>query len=167
MWAGTVGCYEVTFIPVSDMLGQICISWSRSDASQAGLSVTMESFLSHFSLKASQWCEAGIYLLASQAVDKCQSQEGAETALVEIEKFLVTAKEHQLSNPKEFYNQFDMILTPEIKVKPLRCACTHLEFQNYQLPCTWSVLGYIFEFAQIYLFAYTRKRHHQKEAHQR
>uniref|UniRef100_A0A8C7E9N1 MCF.2 cell line derived transforming sequence-like 2 n=1 Tax=Nothoprocta perdicaria TaxID=30464 RepID=A0A8C7E9N1_NOTPE len=65
--------------------------------------------------KASQWCEAGIYLLASQAVDKCQSQEGAETALVEIEKFLMTAKEHQLSNPKEFYNQFDMILTPEIK----------------------------------------------------
>ncbi|NXX81940.1 MCF2L factor, partial [Urocolius indicus] len=70
--------------------------------------------------KASQWCEAGIYLLASQAVDKCQSQEGAETALVEIEKFLVTAKEHQLSNPKEFYNQFDMILTSEIKVNAQR-----------------------------------------------
>ncbi|NXP63622.1 MCF2L factor, partial [Chloropsis cyanopogon] len=70
--------------------------------------------------KASQWCEAGIYLLASQAVDKCQSQEGAETALVEIEKFLVTAKEHQLSNPKEFYNQFDMILTPEIKANAQR-----------------------------------------------
>jgi len=135
LWPGTVECYEVTFIPFSDMLGQICISWSRSNASQHGLSVMMES-LPHFSLKASQWCEAGIYLLASQAVDKCQSQEGAETALVEIEKFLVTAKEHQLSNPKEFYNQFDMILTPEIKVKALRCACTHLEFQNYQLPCT-------------------------------
>ncbi|NWR63778.1 MCF2L factor, partial [Bucorvus abyssinicus] len=70
--------------------------------------------------KASQWCEAGIYLLASQAVDKCQSQEGAETALVEIEKFLVTAKEHQLSNPKEFYNQFDTILTPEIKAHAQR-----------------------------------------------
>ncbi|NWZ00547.1 MCF2L factor, partial [Loxia curvirostra] len=70
--------------------------------------------------KASQWCEAGIYLLASQAVDKCQSQEGAETALVEIEKFLVTAKEHQLSNLKEFYNQFDMILTPEIKANAQR-----------------------------------------------
>ncbi|XP_074768741.1 putative guanine nucleotide exchange factor MCF2L2 isoform X7 [Athene noctua] len=70
--------------------------------------------------KASQWCEAGIYLLASQAVDKCQSQEGAETALVEIEKFLVTAKEHQLSNPKEFYNQFDMILTSEIKANAQR-----------------------------------------------
>ncbi|XP_059711682.1 probable guanine nucleotide exchange factor MCF2L2 isoform X1 [Haemorhous mexicanus] len=70
--------------------------------------------------KASQWCEAGIYLLASQAVDKCQSQEGAETALVEIEKFLVTAKEHQLSSLKEFYNQFDMILTPEIKANAQR-----------------------------------------------
>ncbi|NXJ12689.1 MCF2L factor, partial [Odontophorus gujanensis] len=70
--------------------------------------------------KASQWCEAGIYLLASQAVDKCQSQEGAETALVEIEKFLTTAKEHQLSNPKEFYNQFDTILTPEIKANAQR-----------------------------------------------
>ncbi|NXE09148.1 MCF2L factor, partial [Lophotis ruficrista] len=70
--------------------------------------------------KASQWCEAGIYLLASQAVDKCQSQEGAETALVEIEKFLVTAKEHQLSNPKDFYNQFDTILTPEIKANAQR-----------------------------------------------
>lgn len=94
-----------------------------------------KSFFLHFSLKASQWCEAGIYLLASQAVDKCQSQEGAETALVEIEKFLVTAKEHQFSNLKEFYNQFDMILTPEIKVKPLRCACAHLEVENFQLLC--------------------------------
>ncbi|XP_053160919.1 probable guanine nucleotide exchange factor MCF2L2 isoform X5 [Hemicordylus capensis] len=65
--------------------------------------------------KASQWCEAGIYLLASQAVDKCQTQEGAETALCDIERFLETAKDHQLLNAKEFYNQFDMILTPEIK----------------------------------------------------
>ena len=66
--------------------------------------------------KACQWCGAGIYLLASQAVDKCQTQEGAETALCDIERFLETAKEHQLLNGKEFYNQFDMILTPEIKV---------------------------------------------------
>uniref|UniRef100_A0A8C3GF95 MCF.2 cell line derived transforming sequence-like 2 n=1 Tax=Cairina moschata TaxID=8855 RepID=A0A8C3GF95_CAIMO len=57
--------------------------------------------------KASKWCEAGIYLLASQAVDKCQSQEGAETALVEIEKFLATAKEHQLSNPKEILQKLE------------------------------------------------------------
>lgn len=110
-----------------------------------------------FFLKASQWCEAGIYLLASQAVDKCQSQEGAETALVEIEKFLVTAKEHQLSNPKEFYNQFDTILTPEIKVKPLRCAYTHLEFQNGQLPCTWECTGLYIWPAQICLFPCSKR----------
>ncbi|XP_072474451.1 probable guanine nucleotide exchange factor MCF2L2 isoform X2 [Notamacropus eugenii] len=65
--------------------------------------------------ETSQWCEAGIYLLASQALDKCQTQEGAETALGDIEKFLSTAKEHQLVNPKEFYNQFNMVLTPEVK----------------------------------------------------
>uniref|UniRef100_A0A670I6G8 MCF.2 cell line derived transforming sequence-like 2 n=1 Tax=Podarcis muralis TaxID=64176 RepID=A0A670I6G8_PODMU len=51
--------------------------------------------------KASQWCEAGIYLLASQAVDKCQSQEGAETALCDIERFLETAKDHQLLTAKD------------------------------------------------------------------
>uniref|UniRef100_A0A452TLI6 MCF.2 cell line derived transforming sequence-like 2 n=1 Tax=Ursus maritimus TaxID=29073 RepID=A0A452TLI6_URSMA len=35
--------------------------------------------------KVSQWCEAGIYLLASQAVDKCQSREGVDVALNDIE----------------------------------------------------------------------------------
>ncbi|XP_069474740.1 probable guanine nucleotide exchange factor MCF2L2 isoform X2 [Ambystoma mexicanum] len=65
--------------------------------------------------KANEWCESGIYLLASQAVDKCQSQEGAETALCDIEKFRGSAKEHPLSNPIDFYNQFDVILTAEIK----------------------------------------------------
>ncbi|XP_078522113.1 putative guanine nucleotide exchange factor MCF2L2 isoform X2 [Lissotriton helveticus] len=65
--------------------------------------------------QANEWCEAGIYLLASQAVDKCQSQEGAETALRDIEKFRGSAKEHPLSNPIDFYNQFDVILTAEIK----------------------------------------------------
>uniref|UniRef100_A0A8V5FRI5 Uncharacterized protein n=1 Tax=Melopsittacus undulatus TaxID=13146 RepID=A0A8V5FRI5_MELUD len=101
--------------------------------------------------KASQWCEAGIYLLASQAVDKCQSQEGAETALVEIEKFLVTAKEHQLSNPKEFYNQFEMILTPEIKVNSLKLRISKLPIALYISVC-------IFEFAQICLFSYTKRK---------
>uniref|UniRef100_A0A5F8HGD2 MCF.2 cell line derived transforming sequence-like 2 n=1 Tax=Monodelphis domestica TaxID=13616 RepID=A0A5F8HGD2_MONDO len=64
---------------------------------------------------ASQWCEDGIYLLASQALDKCQTQEGAETALGDIEKFLSTAKEQQLLSPQEFYSQFHVVLTPEIK----------------------------------------------------
>ncbi|XP_077899861.1 putative guanine nucleotide exchange factor MCF2L2 isoform X4 [Ictidomys tridecemlineatus] len=67
--------------------------------------------------KVSQWCEAGIYLLASQAVDKCQSREGVDIALNDIEAFLGTAKEYRLLNPKEFYNKFELILTVDIKAK--------------------------------------------------
>ncbi|XP_048460265.1 guanine nucleotide exchange factor DBS [Rhincodon typus] len=64
---------------------------------------------------AKEWCETGIYLLASQAVDKCQSQEGAEAALQDIENFLETAKDHKLTNPKEFYKQFELFLTEEVE----------------------------------------------------
>ncbi|KAM9317319.1 putative guanine nucleotide exchange factor MCF2L2 [Gastrophryne carolinensis] len=65
--------------------------------------------------KANQWCEDGIYLLASQAVDKCQSQDGAESALKDIEKFIGSSKGHQLSSPTEFYNKYEIILSTEIK----------------------------------------------------
>ncbi|KAM4043003.1 putative guanine nucleotide exchange factor MCF2L2 isoform 3-T3 [Anomaloglossus baeobatrachus] len=65
--------------------------------------------------KANQWCEDGIYLLASQAVDKCQSQDGAESALRDIEKFMGSSKVHQLSNPTDFYHKYEVILTAEIK----------------------------------------------------
>uniref|UniRef100_A0A5F9DEM2 MCF.2 cell line derived transforming sequence-like 2 n=1 Tax=Oryctolagus cuniculus TaxID=9986 RepID=A0A5F9DEM2_RABIT len=70
--------------------------------------------------KVSQWCEAGIFLLASQAVDKCQSREGVDVALNDIETFLSTAKECRLLSPKEFYNQFELILTPDVKAKAQR-----------------------------------------------
>uniref|UniRef100_A0A8C9WDE8 MCF.2 cell line derived transforming sequence-like 2 n=1 Tax=Scleropages formosus TaxID=113540 RepID=A0A8C9WDE8_SCLFO len=61
--------------------------------------------------------KSGVYLLASQAVDKCQSQEGAEAALQDIERFLETAKEHQLSSLKDLYNQYEIVLTQEVKVR--------------------------------------------------
>ncbi|EPY78815.1 hypothetical protein CB1_001005003 [Camelus ferus] len=67
--------------------------------------------------KVSQWCDAGIYLLASQAVDKCQSREGVDIALNDIETFLDTAKEYQLPSPKEFYSEFELILTLDVKAK--------------------------------------------------
>uniref|UniRef100_A0A4W5N2S5 MCF.2 cell line derived transforming sequence-like 2 n=1 Tax=Hucho hucho TaxID=62062 RepID=A0A4W5N2S5_9TELE len=63
-----------------------------------------------------KWCESGVYLLASQAVDKCQSQEGAEAALQDIEKFLETAKENQLSDLKNIHNQYELVLNAEVKV---------------------------------------------------
>uniref|UniRef100_A0A2K5KRH6 MCF.2 cell line derived transforming sequence-like 2 n=1 Tax=Cercocebus atys TaxID=9531 RepID=A0A2K5KRH6_CERAT len=67
--------------------------------------------------KVSQWCEAGIYLLASQAVDKCQSREGVDIALNDIATFLGTAKEYPLLSPKEFYNEFELLLTLDAKAK--------------------------------------------------
>ncbi|XP_049631557.1 probable guanine nucleotide exchange factor MCF2L2 [Suncus etruscus] len=67
--------------------------------------------------KVSQWCEAGIYLLASQAVDKCQSREGVDVALNDIEIFLGAAKDYQLPNPRDFYNQFELMLTVDTKAK--------------------------------------------------
>jgi hypothetical protein len=36
--------------------------------------------------------------------------------LNDIETFLGTAKEYQLLNPKEFHNQFESILTLDVKV---------------------------------------------------
>eukprot|EP00063_Salmo_salar_P097357 XP_014072192.1 PREDICTED: guanine nucleotide exchange factor DBS-like isoform X9 [Salmo salar] len=65
--------------------------------------------------KVNQWCESGVYLLASQAVDKCQSQDGAEAALQDIEKFLETAKENQLSDLKTIHNQYELVLNAEVK----------------------------------------------------
>ncbi|KAI1891535.1 hypothetical protein AGOR_G00144800 [Albula goreensis] len=65
--------------------------------------------------KVNQWCEAGVYLLASQAVDKCQSQEGAESALQDIEKYLETAEEKRLIDLRELHNQYEVTLTTDIK----------------------------------------------------
>lgn len=57
-----------------------------------------------------------MYLLASQAVDKCQSQEGAEAALQDIDRYMETAKEQQLSQLKDLYNQHEMSLSELMKV---------------------------------------------------
>lgn len=63
-----------------------------------------------------QWCESGIYLLASQAVDKCQSQEGAESALTDIEGFLESAEKNQLNELRNLHNQYEVVLSEDIKV---------------------------------------------------
>uniref|UniRef100_A0A3Q2Q0X3 Mcf.2 cell line derived transforming sequence-like a n=1 Tax=Fundulus heteroclitus TaxID=8078 RepID=A0A3Q2Q0X3_FUNHE len=54
--------------------------------------------LHHALEKASQWCEEGIFLLANQPVDRCQSQDGAEAALQELERYLDTAALHTLTD---------------------------------------------------------------------
>ncbi|XP_055021227.1 guanine nucleotide exchange factor DBS [Boleophthalmus pectinirostris] len=70
--------------------------------------------------KVNQWCESGIYLLASQAVDKCQSQEGAESALSDIENFLDSAQKNQLTELRNLHNQNEMVLSEELKASVLK-----------------------------------------------
>ncbi|XP_040137670.2 guanine nucleotide exchange factor DBS isoform X12 [Ictidomys tridecemlineatus] len=61
-----------------------------------------------------KWCDEGIYLLASQPVDKCQSQDGAEAALQEIEKFLETGEENKIQELSKIYKEYETILNPDL-----------------------------------------------------
>ncbi|GCB65035.1 hypothetical protein scyTo_0009912 [Scyliorhinus torazame] len=60
--------------------------------------------------QAMHWCDSGIYLLASQPVDKCQSQDGAEAALQEIEKYLDTASGQKLEDRNKITIEYGAIL---------------------------------------------------------
>ncbi|KAB0403179.1 hypothetical protein E2I00_014996 [Balaenoptera physalus] len=64
-----------------------------------------------------KWCDEGIYLLASQPVDKCQSQDGAEAALQEIEKFLETGAENKIQELSRIYQDYEPILTRDLLVR--------------------------------------------------
>uniref|UniRef100_A0A087XEG7 MCF.2 cell line derived transforming sequence-like 2 n=1 Tax=Poecilia formosa TaxID=48698 RepID=A0A087XEG7_POEFO len=70
--------------------------------------------------KVNQWCESGIYLLASQAVDKCQSQEGAESALTDIENFLESAEKNHVTELRNLHNQYEVILSEDVKGSVLK-----------------------------------------------
>uniref|UniRef100_A0ABM5FZ66 Guanine nucleotide exchange factor DBS isoform X3 n=1 Tax=Pogona vitticeps TaxID=103695 RepID=A0ABM5FZ66_9SAUR len=80
----------------------------------------IRTFLNHsFDLhrrleKSMRWCDEGIYLLASQPVDKCQTQDGAEAALQEIEKFLDNDGENRLKEPHYLYKEYEAILSEEL-----------------------------------------------------
>ncbi|TRY92655.1 hypothetical protein DNTS_007701 [Danionella cerebrum] len=65
--------------------------------------------------KATKWCDDGIYLLASQPVDKCQSQDGAESALQEIERYLDTANQHKLADLNGIWRDFESVLTQDFR----------------------------------------------------
>ncbi|KAM4601800.1 guanine nucleotide exchange factor DBS [Polymixia lowei] len=71
--------------------------------------------LHHALEKASRWCEEGIYLLASQPVDRCQSQDGAEAALQELERYLDTAPQHTLADLGAICCQYDAVLTTQLR----------------------------------------------------
>uniref|UniRef100_A0AAY4EMH7 Mcf.2 cell line derived transforming sequence-like a n=1 Tax=Denticeps clupeoides TaxID=299321 RepID=A0AAY4EMH7_9TELE len=65
--------------------------------------------------QATKWCDEGIYLLASQPVDKCQSQDGAESALQELERYLEMANQHRLTDPSTIWREYETVLNPDFK----------------------------------------------------
>lgn len=69
--------------------------------------------------QVNRWCESGVYLLASQAVDRCQTQEGAEAALKDIERYKETAQEQRLGHLKDLSHQYEIILSDLVKVQPM------------------------------------------------
>ncbi|XP_035249550.1 guanine nucleotide exchange factor DBS isoform X1 [Anguilla anguilla] len=71
----------------------------------------------HQSLEqTAKWCEDGIYLLASQPVDKCQTQDGAESALQEIERYLETRGQlSQLSDMDSIFRDYTSVLNDEFR----------------------------------------------------
>uniref|UniRef100_A0AAQ5Y7F6 MCF.2 cell line derived transforming sequence-like 2 n=1 Tax=Amphiprion ocellaris TaxID=80972 RepID=A0AAQ5Y7F6_AMPOC len=100
-------------------LRRVCDDFSNE--SKKKTDVLTKSLQIHMGIdKVNQWCESGIYLLASQAVDKCQSQEGAESALTDIENFLDSAEKNQLTELRNLHNQYEVVLSEEIKGSVLK-----------------------------------------------
>uniref|UniRef100_A0A8D0DXG8 MCF.2 cell line derived transforming sequence n=1 Tax=Salvator merianae TaxID=96440 RepID=A0A8D0DXG8_SALMN len=67
--------------------------------------------------QALECCDEGAYLLANQPMDKCQSREGAQKALQEIEKFLESSSLYLNADPQILSSDFELILTPELKAR--------------------------------------------------
>lgn len=66
--------------------------------------------------QALQCCDEGAYLLANQQMDKCQSKEGAQKALQDIERFLESSSAYLNCDPQALHYDFESVLTPELKV---------------------------------------------------
>uniref|UniRef100_A0AAY4E9B2 Guanine nucleotide exchange factor DBS-like n=1 Tax=Denticeps clupeoides TaxID=299321 RepID=A0AAY4E9B2_9TELE len=96
-------------------LRRICDDFSNEAKKKLGiLSKSLE--IQRGIEKVNQWCESGVYLLASQALDKCQSQEGAESALQDIENFMEMAEKLELGNLRDLHEQHGTILSEYVKV---------------------------------------------------
>lgn len=71
--------------------------------------------LHHCLERASKWCDDGIYLLASQPVDKCQSHEGAELALQELERYLDNAGQNRLTDLSTIWTDYEAVLNQQLR----------------------------------------------------
>uniref|UniRef100_A0A8C3WDF9 MCF.2 cell line derived transforming sequence like n=1 Tax=Catagonus wagneri TaxID=51154 RepID=A0A8C3WDF9_9CETA len=99
--------------PKCHELQHLCDQFSAAVGHRRGL--LGQSLELHGLLEASmRWCDEGICLLALQPVDKCQSQDGAEAALQEIEKFLETGAESKIRELSKIYQDYEAILTQDL-----------------------------------------------------
>ncbi|KAJ8350350.1 hypothetical protein SKAU_G00254800 [Synaphobranchus kaupii] len=81
--------------------------------------------------QTAKWCEDGIYLLASQPVDKCQTQDGAESALQEIERYLETAGQYnKLTDVDSICRDYESVLNDEFREHVERVFQKHVSMQE-------------------------------------
>ncbi|KAM7178614.1 guanine nucleotide exchange factor DBS [Macrochelys suwanniensis] len=102
-----------SIFPKCNELHHLCDAFATETENRRGLlnkSLELHSLLE----KSMRWCDEGIYLLASQPVDKCQSQDGAESALQEIEKFLDTGADNKIKEPNKVYQLYERILNQDL-----------------------------------------------------
>ncbi|TFK09371.1 nucleobindin-2 [Platysternon megacephalum] len=102
-----------SILPKCNELHHLCDAFATETEKRKGLlnkSLELHSLLE----KSMRWCDEGIYLLASQPVDKCQSQDGAESALQEIEKFLDTGADNKIKEPNKVYQLYEPILNQDL-----------------------------------------------------
>uniref|UniRef100_A0A8B9J1Z7 MCF.2 cell line derived transforming sequence like n=1 Tax=Amazona collaria TaxID=241587 RepID=A0A8B9J1Z7_9PSIT len=103
-----------SIIPKCSELHQLCDAFTTEIERRRNLlnkSLELHGLLE----KSMKWCDEGIYLLASQPVDKCQSQDGAESALQEIEKFLDTGACNKIKELNKIYREYAHILNEDLK----------------------------------------------------
>ncbi|XP_050803207.1 guanine nucleotide exchange factor DBS isoform X7 [Gopherus flavomarginatus] len=102
-----------SILPKCNELHHLCDAVAtETEKRRGGLNKSLE--LHSLLEKSMRWCDEGIYLLASQPVDKCQSQDGAESALQEIEKFLDTGADNKIKEPNKVYQLYEPILNQDL-----------------------------------------------------
>ncbi|XP_041440176.1 guanine nucleotide exchange factor DBS isoform X3 [Xenopus laevis] len=103
-----------SILPKCNEIGNLCESIS-STIQQRRQNLHKSLELHRHLEKSMKWRDEGIYLLASQPVDKFQSQDGAEASLQEIERFLETGTDITLQDLAFILKKYDSILTPELQ----------------------------------------------------
>uniref|UniRef100_A0A673V3J5 MCF.2 cell line derived transforming sequence n=1 Tax=Suricata suricatta TaxID=37032 RepID=A0A673V3J5_SURSU len=86
--------------------------------------------------QAHQCCDEGEFLLANQEIEKFQSKEDAQKAFQDIENFLETALPFVNYDPDTLQYEFDVVLSPELKVQmqtvQLKLDTIRNTFENQQ-----------------------------------